>query len=413
MPVTHARKPTGHALKVARKRGDVWYLKLRLPDPQRPGRLRQTKKLLGPAWAQRGRPPEGYYTQGKAEEKLREVLVDASRDIGTTVPGTVSHTFGEACELWLAYLATDRGRGEKTVRDYRASVDRHLTPALGADTDIGTITTEQVEEVKEALLAKGLSRRSVQKLMVMLYGICKRAKRKKWIATNPCEDAERVKLIRSGDFNVLTVEEVYAVAREADDAQDAALFVVAALTGLRQGELLALKWRDVDFVGRVIHVRQNFTGGQLGAPKSKKVRSLPMADQVAVKLDGLSRRDEFTQPGDLVFANPLGDYLDAKLIRTRFYGALKRAGLGHRREGKRPMVFHDLRHTFGTLCASSGVPVGDIQVYMGHSDVKTTQIYMHHAPKHDAAAKLTAAFVVASDVGEPVASTAGTEPGTE
>ena len=51
-------------------------------------------------------------------------------------------------------------------------------------------------------------------------------------------------------------------------------------------------------------------------------------------------------------------------------------------------MFHDLRHTFGTLCAASGIPVGDIQTYMGHSHVQTTQIYMHHAPKHDAAEKL-------------------------
>jgi integrase len=75
-----------------------------------------------------------------------------------------------------------------------------------------------------------------------------------------------------------------------------------------------------------------------------------------------------------------------------FYGGLKRAKLGHKREGDNPIVFHDLRHTFGTLCAASGIPVGDIQAYMGHSDVKTTQIYMHYAPKHDAAERLTAAF---------------------
>jgi integrase len=54
--------------------------------------------------------------------------------------------------------------------------------------------------------------------------------------------------------------------------------------------------------------------------------------------------------------------------------------------------FHDLRHTFGTLCAAEGIPVGDIQAYMGHSKVTTTEIYMHSAPKHDAADRLTAAF---------------------
>jgi integrase len=71
---------------------------------------------------------------------------------------------------------------------------------------------------------------------------------------------------------------------------------------------------------------------------------------------------------------------------------MKRVGLGHSREGSVPFVFHDLRHTFGTLCARSGVPVREIQVYMGHAKLETTQIYMHHAPKHDAAQRLTTAF---------------------
>jgi integrase len=93
-----------------------------------------------------------------------------------------------------------------------------------------------------------------------------------------------------------------------------------------------------------------------------------------------------------VFANPYGRYTNDKEIRQSLYSAMKRAGLGHKREGPEPFVFHDLRHTFGTLCASSGVPVGDIQVMMGHAQLQTTTIYMHYAPKHDAAQRLTAAF---------------------
>jgi integrase len=308
------------------------------------------------------------------------------------VTGT-GHTVRDACDEWFSYLETERGRHPSTVRDCRWAVDRYILPEFGADTRLADLTTEQVDGLRERLLREGrLSRRSVQKVMIVLYGICKRAKRKKWIAANPCDDAERVKLRPSGHFNALSVEEVHAVARAAGDEQQAALYITAAMTGLRLGELRALRWHDVDFVQRAVHVRENYTHGRLGRPKSGRVRSVPMADQVAVVLDGLSRRDDFTLAGDLVFPSVTGCHLDDKDVRSGFYDALTTAGLGHRREGDNPIVFHHLRHTFGTLCASNGIPVGDIQTYMGHSDVKTTQIYMHHAPKHDAAERLTAAL---------------------
>jgi integrase len=193
-----------------------------------------------------------------------------------------------------------------------------------------------------------LSPRSVQKIMVMLYGVLKRAKRKKWITANPAEDAERVKLVPSGRFKALSVEEVHAVARAAEDEHGAALYITAAMTGLRVGELRALKWADLDFVNRTVHVRENFTDDRLKTPKSGRVRSVPMADQVAVVLDGLSQREHYTQPGDLVFANPYGRYMEEGVLRNGFYTALKRAGLGHKREGPEPSC--------STTCATRSAP---------------------------------------------------------
>jgi integrase len=102
-----------------------------------------------------------------------------------------------------------------------------------------------------------LSPRTIQKLLVLLHGIFKRAKRRGWIAANPVADAERVSVKRSGEFSVLSPTEVEALARAAASEQDAAIFTVAAFTGLRLGELRALRWMDVDFAGRVVHVRRN------------------------------------------------------------------------------------------------------------------------------------------------------------
>ncbi|MDP9260474.1 MAG: tyrosine-type recombinase/integrase, partial [Actinomycetota bacterium] len=94
---------------------------------------------------------------------------------------------------------------------------------------------------------------------MLLHGILKRAKRKKWIAANPAADAERITLKRSGDFNVLSPAEIEAIARAARDELDAAIFVTAAFTGLRMGELRALRWAHVDFAGERILVRKGVT----------------------------------------------------------------------------------------------------------------------------------------------------------
>jgi integrase len=150
------------------------------------------------------------------------------------------------------------------------------------------------------------------------------------------------------------------------------------------GELRALRWRDVDFAKRSVFVRRNFTGGQERVPKSGKVRSVPMVDQALVALDGLSRRDDHVAPDSLVFCDEWGRHLYDYTIRNGFYDALEAAGLGALRAGEDPIVFHDLRHTFGTL-AVQAFPLTDVKAYMGHVDISTTMIYVHHVPRHDAA----------------------------
>lgn len=367
-----------------RKRGDQWYMQYRVGD-------RRFNRRLGFVWKEKGRPPAGYFTKKGATAALEAVLTDARR--GELVlperPDEV-HTYRDACDEYLRYVEVEKGRSSSTVSDYRGAIDRRLAEAFGEDIPVTDITTEQIDAYREMLLAEGkLSRRSIQKLLVINYGILKRAKRKKWIATNPAEDAERVTLRRSGDFNVLSIEEVGAVERAADDDQDAALFVVAAYTGLRMGELRALRWADIDFAGRSVVVRQNRVRRELRPPKSGRIRSVPLIDQAARALDRLSRREDFTGPPDLVFISDTGSYLDDGDLRARFYGALKRAGLGHKRKEDPPLRFHDLRHTFGTLAVQVW-PLVDVQAYMGHANIATTMIYAHHVPKHDAAGALSA-----------------------
>ena len=172
--------------------------------------------------------------------------------------------------------------------------------------------------------------------------------------------------------------------RAADSEQDAAIFMTAAFTGLRRGELLALRWRDVDFAMSAMRVRASYAGGAPTTPKSGRVRSVPMAPEVGRLLAKLGERERFTSDDDLVFAGELGGYLDGSALRRRYDQALGRAGL-------RPLRFHDLRHTFGTRMIGRA-DIRRVQEWMGHADVQTTMKYLHYVPRHNDAALVAEAF---------------------
>jgi integrase len=101
---------------------------------------------------------------------------------------------------------------------------------------------------------------------------------------------ERNAVRYSGDYDLYSREEVEALVRAAVSEQDAAVFATAAMTGLRRGELIALRWRDVDFTGQAIRVRGNYSFGQVVTPKSGKVRVVPMVPEVAQHLARVAAR---------------------------------------------------------------------------------------------------------------------------
>jgi integrase len=205
------------------------------------------------------------------------------------------------------------------------------------------------------------------------------------LPSNPVGDADRRRQPQPGALDYYTPEEVEAVAR-ALEPQDGDLVRLAAYAGLRLGELLALRWRDVDFVGQALTVGRALSAGVEGPTKSGRVRRVPLADQAAAALDRLSRRDHFTARDELVFVNPLGRSLDGSALRRRFRAAQTRAGV-------RRLRLHDLRHSFGSRLAASGVDLVTIQAAMGHSAITTTSRYLHARAAGDQAKLFTAAFL--------------------
>lgn len=376
---------SGHVCLVKRKRGDQWYLRYRLPSG------RQVQKRLGPAWTERGRPPAGYYTRKMAEAALRETLADAQRG---TLAGSerTGATFRDAAAEFLRYVEDVRQIDADTVADYRGVIDGYLLEEFG-DTPVEAVTADAIDAYKEKLLAgklpegkRRLSNRTIVRHLTVLHGIFRRAKRVWGLKENPASAdlVERPKVVYSAEFDTLSRDEIELLATAAAGAQDAALYKVAAFTGLRQGELLALRWECVDFVAGLIHVRRNFTGGREKIPKGKRVRSVPMMPDVIDLLAALKEREHFTGDGDLVFCSEVGGHLDHFELRKRYYAALEAAGL-------RRVRFHDLRHAFGTAAITKLDPYA-VQSYMGHQHYSTTQRYLHHKPRREDAAALAEAF---------------------
>jgi integrase len=377
-------EPTGHVFRVERARGPQWYAKYRLPDG------RQVQKKLGPAWTERGRPPAGHFTKRTAEAWLRSVLEDARRG---TLPGMVKTgaTFADAAAEWLRYVEQDRRRKPSTVAGYQVIVRSQLLPPFG-ELPLEEITPAVIEQWLGSVTHQAASTRI--KSLVLMHGIFQRARKVWGLQTNPVAEVERPPLSRSGDIQVFSPEEVWALVRAAGSEQDGAIFLTAAFTGLRMGELLAMRWRDVDFAGRTVRVRASYYAGHLTTPKSGKVRAVPMAPDVAAVLARLGRREDWVGEDDLVFVGETGNYVDGSALRRRYKTALQASGL-------RPLRFHDLRHTFGTRMIAKA-DIRRVQEWMGHADIQTTMRYLHYAPRDQDAELVAEAFAIAPVSGSEV-----------
>lgn len=367
------RPISGHVFKRKGKRGAVWYAKFRLPDG------RQQKRRLGPAWAEKTTPPDGYFTKGKAQAHLDELLRQA-RD--GSLPGIVKtgKTFADAAEEWLSYCENVRDCKPSTMRDYRNMV-RVLVREFGKR-KVESITAEDIDLW---ISGYGGSNRTRQKYLVCLGSIFKRAMKVYGLPTNPADVVERPRVRRAATIDVLRPEEVMALVRAAEDEQDAAIFHTAAFAGLRMGELLALRWRDVDFARRTIHVRENWTQGETTTPKGGSERAVPMAEEVAERLARLGQRSRFVGEEDLVLCTERGEHLGYKSLKVRYRAALRAAGL---REDFR---FHNLRHTFGSTVIRHA-DSREVMEWMGHADLTTTRRYLAFIDREDAAKRVSEAF---------------------
>lgn len=310
----------------------------------------------------------------KDAEALRAKLV-VDVNAGTYVVPKKA-TFAEFVDTWReVYLEGEVAKGnlrERTVANYESTLRKHLLPYFGR-MEMRTIGAEAVERFV-AKKAGELAPKTITNLLLQLSVMFNFAIRHKYVGVNPTKGVKRGYTPKR-EIQPLGFEDMPKFLDAAEPSHHA-LFATAIMTGMRKGELLGLRWDDVDWENGVIHVRRGTWRGKFTEPKTETSRrTVVMGDELAAIL----KRHKVACPASrdyLVFPNERGHVQDpGRMLSRYFYPTLRRAGLAKR-------TFHDLRHTYASAALGRGVPLLFVSKQMGHANPQTTlNIYGHLLPE--------------------------------
>jgi integrase len=350
------------------KRGPVWYVKYRDAG------ARQVKERLG---------PEPQWNRQRAERELGKRLDAVER-------GLRKHqrrTFNVLADEFDAVALAAKPRKTTTLIDYRATLRNHLRPAFG-NCDLVRLSQqpEAFDSYAAAKLNAGLAPKTVRNHLALLGLMFRQARKWRWVAENPLElvDAPSAPGTEAETLAPSAIARLLAGYRElAANAQPAdrhwvdsarRMTVVALSTGLRRGELLGLRWQDVDFLDRRVRVCQSFVRGEMTTPKSRAGRrALELGTHALDALEEQWKVSHFREPDSIVFCHEaLGTPLDPSKLSKIAKQAISAAGIP---DGFRP--WHGLRHTALTETAAAGVPGMFVQAKAGHAQGSTTERYLH------------------------------------
>lgn len=409
------------------------------------GDWRQKTRRLGLAWQEpdgaggwrkrRGHCAAGYLDERAANVAAVQAMAEQVRELQTAERDRQARaerllTVRELGHEWLSWLEVVRGAKPSTVRDYEALLREpgarfrngkgestgRIMKAFG-DMRVDQVTTRDVSLFLRGLDADGFTPRNVNKYRQVLQAMFTYACRVDTfnLQSNPVEKSDKRREPPPAPLDYYEVEEVEALARACEhgghrttaavndaeraaraveDRQDADAFRLLFYTGMRVGELLALRWSDVDFEAQSLLVRRNVSAGVETEPKGRRSRYLPLPDPALAALARLGTRADFTGPDDYVICNRIGRRLDASALRRRYHFACQQAGL-------RRVKLHGLRHAAGSILARTADPVF-VRDYLGHSKLSTTDRYVGAKHRPEDFERLNRAFRQSS-ADEPVA----------
>ncbi|EDM79632.1 site-specific recombinase, phage integrase family protein [Plesiocystis pacifica SIR-1] len=302
------------------------------------------------------------------EREVRSALLSGTYQKGDTTRQEPKQepcpSFAQFASQFIDNYATVNNK-PSSVRSKRSMLEHHLTPFFGK-MRLSQIGPRQIERYK-ALKAKTLSAKTinnhlttVRKMLVVAseWGYLEAVPSVKWMrAPKP-------------EFRFLDFEEADRLLEGAkEEPMWWTMILVAMRTGLRQGELLGLRWCDVDLKSGRLVIRQAVAEGIVGTPKNHRQRELPLAESVHQALEAWRHR-----LGPLVFCQPDGTMLTKNMCKWPLIRAKRKAGI-------EALGWHDLRHTFASHLVMRGVPLRAVQELLGHSTIEMTMRYAHLSPK--------------------------------
>lgn len=397
---------------------------------------RLKKRRLGLAWQEqgpdgnwrkrRGRCPEGWLDERAANLAAAEAMMEHELELTRSAEevaqaAAVEKTVRVMAHEWLSWLREVWGAKPSTIKDYgfllrepgvpykrgnKVSAGR-IMKAFG-DRPAAEVTTAEVSRFLRSLDRDDLTPRNVNKHREVLAAMFAYGCRADSLALsfNPVDGTDKRRQPPPVALDYYEVEEVETLAqvcergehrapgvmtdqqeraaREDEDHRDADAFRLLFYTGLRVGELLTLRWADIDFDSRILFVRRGLSAGEERLPKGGRPRFVPIPTPAMISLQRLRSRTDFISPDDYVLVNRIGRRLDPSALRRRYKRACAVAGL-------RPVKLHGLRHAAGSLVARTSDAVF-VRDFLGHSKLSTTDRYVSAKARPEELERLDRAF---------------------